>query len=261
MRFQLNIGTGSQAGSVIELQSNTPVSIGRSRAMLLFPDDPTMSGLHFELLCDEQKVALRNHSRTNGTYVNGQRVEESMLRSGDVIMAGATRFTLAANDEYAPSPAVKIQHWFFPQLPAGWESMGEHGLRHLRDGSQATTLLVTEEMLPAGHNLDKYLELQLSLIRDRLPTAQAAKTEVNLPDVDASAGLSIRSELPEGRVVIQKQLYACVGQSVGILTATILESEPAELHDTVDAFLATAAFKPRPKKSESSESTTTQSEA
>ena len=229
--------------------------------MLLFPDDPTMSGLHFELVCDERRVALRNHSQTNGTYVNGSRVEEAVLQPGDVIMAGGTRFTLAASGEDSLSPQLKIQHWLFPALPAGWEQLGDQGLRYVRDGSQATTLMITEEAIPAGHALDQYVDIQLTLIRDRLPSAQAVKAPVELTDVDASMGLSIRSELPDGRVVIQKQLYACVGQGVGILTATIVESEPAEIHETVDRLLMTASFRPSGKEADSPDSTATQSES
>jgi hypothetical protein len=261
MAFQLGIGTGSQAGRVVALPLNTPLSIGRTRAMLLFPDDPTMSGLHFELVCDERTVALRNHSQTNGTYVNGSRVEEIVLHPGDVIMAGGTRFILGASGEDSLSPPLQVQHWFFPALPAGWEQLDDQGLRYVRDGSQATTLMITEEAIPAGHTLDQYVDIQLRLIGERLPTAQAVKAPVELTDVDASMGLSIRSGLPDGRVVIQKQIYACVGQGVGILTATILESEPPEVHEAVDKLLMTASFRPSGKGTDSPESAPTQSES
>jgi hypothetical protein len=260
MPFQLGIGTGSQAGRVIGLPLNTPLSIGRTRATLLFPDDPTMSGLHFELVCDERTVAIRNHSQTNGTYVNGVRVEEAMLHAGDVIMAGGTRFTLAASGEHSLSETLKIQHWFFPAPPGGWEQLDDQGLRYLRDGSQATTLMITEEAIPAGHTLDQYVDIQLRLIRERLQTAQAVKAPLELTDVEASMGLSIRSELADGRVVMQKQIYASVGQAVGILTATILESEPAEIHEAVDKLLMTASFRPSGKQTESA-SAATQSES
>ena len=49
------------------------------------------------------------------------------------------------------------------------EVVAGQGLRYVREGSQPATVLVTEEKLPADHNLEKYIEIQLSLIANRCP--------------------------------------------------------------------------------------------
>ena len=260
MAFQLNIATGSQAGKVIEVPPDAPISIGRTRAMMLFPDDPTMSGLHFEVLCNGETVALQNFSQTNGTYVNGARVEKVLLHTGDVILAGGTQFTLAAGGQDTPAGATRIKDWIFPTPAPEWETATGQGFRYVKDGSQHATLIVTEDKLPAGHNFDQYLDIQLTLLGRQLSSARAEKVPVKLPGVESSAGLAIRTEFPDRGNVIQKQIYACIGEAVGILTATALESEPAEIHEAVDRMLATAAFNPQTHKPEPPDSTTTQAE-
>ncbi len=260
MKFQLHIGSGSQAGRVVEIQANAPLSVGRTRAMLLFPDDATMSGLHFELGCDGERVALRNYSQTNGTHVNGDRVEQVILQSGDVITAGATQFILVAGGESAPAPAQRVQSWVFPSIPPGWEVIAGQGLRYVREGSQPATVLVTEEKLPADHNLEKYIEIQLSLIANRLPNSQVVKAPAAVPDVDGCAGLLIRTPLSDGRMATQQQVYACIADQVGILTATVSETETEDVHRAIEAIFATALFKPEPE-AESSDSLQTQPHA
>ncbi len=61
-------------------------------AQVVFGDDPQMSGAHFDVRCGTSECRLRDLRSTNGTFVNGQRVEEAVLRDGDEIRAGQTVF-------------------------------------------------------------------------------------------------------------------------------------------------------------------------
>jgi pSer/pThr/pTyr-binding forkhead associated (FHA) protein len=67
--------------------SESPITIGRNRSNhLKFPADFTnISRDHAEIVREGNKFRLIDHS-TNGTFVNGKRVQEVYLRDGDVLM-------------------------------------------------------------------------------------------------------------------------------------------------------------------------------
>jgi pSer/pThr/pTyr-binding forkhead associated (FHA) protein len=52
--------------------------------------EPGMSRDHFALEAGKAAVVLRDLGSTNGTYVNGSKVERHILKEGDVIQAGST---------------------------------------------------------------------------------------------------------------------------------------------------------------------------
>lgn len=55
--------------------------------------DTGMSRVHFDIAWNGQVAAVRDRQSTNGTYLNGARISEAVLRSGDVVLAGRTEFT------------------------------------------------------------------------------------------------------------------------------------------------------------------------
>lgn len=234
MSFQLQVKSGAQAGKKIALKAGEAVTIGRLRANVVFPDDPAMSGLHFELKADVGALGLTNHSKTNGTRVNGQNCEGKLLEAGDVVQAGATEFVVVP----------VLQGWTFGHIAPGWEIIPDQGLRLTRGENNVTTVITSQDMLPAGYDLEGYLGIQTKLIGERIRSAKAERFEAVVTEADASAGLFIRTVFPDRRVAIQKQLYAVMGQKVGILTATVMESEPEEIHANVTQILLTASYSP-----------------
>jgi pSer/pThr/pTyr-binding forkhead associated (FHA) protein len=75
------------------LRSRQGTTVGRTkRADIALPLDPLLSSLHFAVRCGEQVCRLRDYGSRNGTYVNGNRMREGLLRNGDEICAGNTRF-------------------------------------------------------------------------------------------------------------------------------------------------------------------------
>ena len=70
-------------------------TVGRTeQADQTIPGDTTMSSLHFQLKTSPQGCEIRDLGSTNGTFVNGQRVQFAQLSTGDIITAGDTRFEL-----------------------------------------------------------------------------------------------------------------------------------------------------------------------
>ena len=69
--------------------------LGRGTDVDIRVDDPGVSRHHAEILLGRE-VVLRDLNSTNGTYVDGVQVGETVLRDGSVVQLGGTRLTFRA---------------------------------------------------------------------------------------------------------------------------------------------------------------------
>ncbi len=69
--------------------------LGRGTDVDIRVDDPGVSRHHAEILLGRE-VVLRDLGSTNGTYVDGVQVGETVLHDGAVVQLGATRLTFRA---------------------------------------------------------------------------------------------------------------------------------------------------------------------
>jgi pSer/pThr/pTyr-binding forkhead associated (FHA) protein len=69
------------------------VTIGRSSDCDVRVDDANVSRRHAEVRRIGDGYSLVDLGSTNGTEVNGQRIQETALMNGDVISVGTTRIT------------------------------------------------------------------------------------------------------------------------------------------------------------------------
>ena len=91
----LNILNGTYQGQTINVHSGDPVTIGRSSSLPVSILDPRMSRRHFCLVCTDSEWQVRDLGSLNGTFVNGDSVQQENLRQGDVVMAGDTKFQVS----------------------------------------------------------------------------------------------------------------------------------------------------------------------
>lgn len=71
------------------LEPDAVLVIGRSRSADLYLADPDTSRRHARVVGDGGKFVLEDLASTNGTWVNGERVERRALSPGDRIQIGA----------------------------------------------------------------------------------------------------------------------------------------------------------------------------
>ena len=91
MRVTLNVVAGPQIGRAFTFDQHDTFMIGRSEdAQFCLPHDRYFSRHHCILEIAPPQTFLRDLSSTNGTYVNGMRVETAHLKSGDRIQGGET---------------------------------------------------------------------------------------------------------------------------------------------------------------------------
>jgi eukaryotic-like serine/threonine-protein kinase len=92
MRITLTVTEGPHRGQAFVFDGHDTFLVGRSRrAHFRLPSkDRYFSRIHFLVEVNPPHCRLMDMSSSNGTYVNGQRVERTDLHDGDAIRAGQT---------------------------------------------------------------------------------------------------------------------------------------------------------------------------
>ncbi len=108
----LEVRGGPLAGRKISLPSGQTLLIGRApdRAQFAIPHDNHMSGVHFAVECGPNGCRVIDKGSTNGTHLNGAKIQEAMLASGDEIKSGQTVFLVRiVPDDQLPAVASSPQ--------------------------------------------------------------------------------------------------------------------------------------------------------
>ncbi|HEY7037549.1 MAG TPA: DUF2169 domain-containing protein, partial [Methylomirabilota bacterium] len=113
MHLTLELVTGSDA-VLLEGRDGDVVEVGRT-AHPGGVEDPHMSARHFAVVCAETGCRVRDLKSTNGTFVNGVLISETVLRDGDRITAGTSTFVVRLRsdrsgrvDGSGPIPLLQI---------------------------------------------------------------------------------------------------------------------------------------------------------
>ncbi len=89
--------------------SDGPVTLGRDPASDVAIDDRGVSRAHAEIRRDRGHWVLRDCGSTNGTFVNGVRITETGLKTGDSITIGAVTLEVSLEDiGRRPGPAAAV---------------------------------------------------------------------------------------------------------------------------------------------------------
>lgn len=143
-------------------------------------NEPTMSGLHAEIVPSADGIRLRDLQSLNGTQLNGVRVVESLLRLGDQIQIGRARIVVAspesrttelaleANPEIGPSGSQTVKIRLDRLREAAHDLEEDRRIMLLRDLFEA--LSSVEEPEKALANTREVLEQAFSRARAFLIT-------------------------------------------------------------------------------------------
>jgi len=95
----IEIVSGPEKGRTLQLSDNQVLRVGRSKkADVVLPLDKSISSLHFSLECADQACRLKDLNSRNGTFLNGRRVTEAVLKTGDEILAGNTTCVVSIHE-------------------------------------------------------------------------------------------------------------------------------------------------------------------
>ncbi len=95
--FALVVERGPRAGLAYVLGEGT-TSFGRDPEGGIFLDDVTVSRHHGAFRVEGDRLFVADNGSTNGTYVNGNRVERAELSPGDEVIIGKYHLVVARGD-------------------------------------------------------------------------------------------------------------------------------------------------------------------
>lgn len=88
------VGQGDEQSRYIPIHS-TPFTIGRRSGLSYTVNSGTVSGLHAEIVQSGQSLAVRDLHSTNGTYLNGKRLQgEALLSEDDLVQFADVAFRI-----------------------------------------------------------------------------------------------------------------------------------------------------------------------
>ncbi len=90
----ITVLAGPEQGHVFKIARPT-TTMGRSNTCEVVITDPLVSRQHCQILLGMGGITLKDLGSTNGTFLNGVKVNESPLRNQDVISVGGTRLRFA----------------------------------------------------------------------------------------------------------------------------------------------------------------------
>ena len=151
MRVTLEVTSGPQAGNRVRLVAGQVLQVGRTEwADLAIGSDGQMSSLHFALELNQGACSIRDIGSSNGTWVNGEQIQEAVLRNGDEIRAGATTFK-AHVEGNAPSDTASIRSTVLSQNQAAATAAASPPSRAVpRPSKPSKAVGYTVEPLPTG---------------------------------------------------------------------------------------------------------------
>ena len=80
---------GADQGKRFEFKSS-PVALGRDNSNAIRLHDTEVSRRHAELRQEDEAYRIVDLGSANGTYVNGQLIDQALLHSGDRLQLGQT---------------------------------------------------------------------------------------------------------------------------------------------------------------------------
>ena len=94
MPYGIRVCTGLEEGETYPLFDNREITIGRSPTNNIFIRDKNVSRVHCQIVITQESCLLTDLQSTNGTFVNGERLDEHELKMGDEIRIGTTLLKL-----------------------------------------------------------------------------------------------------------------------------------------------------------------------
>jgi pSer/pThr/pTyr-binding forkhead associated (FHA) protein len=91
-----------------DLRDGAPMIVGRAPTCDLAIFDPTISRQHAELRCVESTLRVRDLGSSNGTFLNGTKIDSATASADDLVAFGKVAFRLQRFEHSAPVPAPAI---------------------------------------------------------------------------------------------------------------------------------------------------------
>ncbi len=125
---QLVVTAGNGAARTVTLVPGVN-RVGRSAASDICLDDSTVSGQHCEIVVLNEDVFVRDLSSTNGTFIEGQQIQDAALLPGQTLHVGGVAVVLEP-PVHISIPRLSFQQESNPLLSDGLAACVNHAASH-----------------------------------------------------------------------------------------------------------------------------------
>ena len=101
---KLVIQNQGMTGRTCELHTDR-TTIGRVEDNTFHIADPSVSSHHCEIQLRGSDIVIRDLNSTNGSFINGNKIEESVLKPGQILRLGQVELKLEVEGATAGAPA------------------------------------------------------------------------------------------------------------------------------------------------------------
>jgi hypothetical protein len=101
---KLVVLSAGMSGRTHELKAER-TTVGRLEDNTFPVTEPSVSSHHCELLLKDGVVTVRDLNSTNGTFINGEKVTEAVLKPGQTLRLGQIEMRLESDEAPAPGAA------------------------------------------------------------------------------------------------------------------------------------------------------------
>jgi adenylate cyclase len=127
-----------------DLRDGVPLIVGRAPTCDLPVFDPTISRRHAELVADGETLNLKDLGSSNGTFLNGAKVEQATVAIDDLVAFGKVPFRLTV----FATPVVELPAIPLPQAPPAGATIVRQ--IPMRESKAALASLSAPTTMPGG---------------------------------------------------------------------------------------------------------------
>jgi response regulator RpfG family c-di-GMP phosphodiesterase/pSer/pThr/pTyr-binding forkhead associated (FHA) protein len=232
--MQIRIKTGPNKNRTLAVLAGSPIIVGRDATCGLQIIDRGVSREHAKIVRIGEMVFLHDLDSRNGSFVNGERVKEELLREGDVIRVGATQLVFESlrskNDDleydesgtFRSSLELNVNDLYVAESGANDRASG-----HFRAICRATSLFQVERDESA------LLNQLLGLLQEYIP-ASNAYIFLKVEGTNELAPRAIRSSASTHAAPISRSILSkVINESKAILTADAMADERFNSGDSI----------------------------
>jgi Nif-specific regulatory protein len=174
----LTVTLGGKPGTRFLLDPEAENRIGRGVECAVTLNDPLASRVHAIVRRDDGRWNIHDSDSRNGTFVNGQRIDEAILDNGHTVRIGSAEFAFELSDEPLTvyDPADGVQQTLVSDRPVTIDT-GQFALEAIRDNEQAKQLLILYQLsikLLGCEQPDEVVRISLELLKEQTHATVAA---------------------------------------------------------------------------------------
>ncbi|MBS0209629.1 MAG: sigma 54-interacting transcriptional regulator [Planctomycetes bacterium] len=233
---------GPKAGTHYILDPQGECRIGRDLDCAVVLTDPLCSRVHAVVNFQEGHWRVRDVESRNGTYVNGQKIDEASMTTGHSLRIGSTEFLLEASERppsTSPSSDLNMTQTVVKDTRVGDVDLGQFAIGALQDPEHARDLVTLYQLsikMLGATDPQELIRVALELLNTR--TRASVVGFLWLDDSGRfQPKLVIPSDTPQPIELNEDltQLVARKGHAVWIANQQSSDSNPQQLEHYADA--------------------------